>query len=274
MLPIAAEADCQNCHADPIDCNDPALPVDSRTTACLGAAIGGNFTVVTLDDNPPGANRLEQLRSAAKINILRLHDAKHGADYKNWDASGNLVAATCDPQSNPNSANCIANQTPIQMLPQVATINSSPGSRFAENQAVNQKGQTVDVLYRLSKGHGGVMCEGCHGSTHAIYPNPNPLANDNVASNQLQGHRGSITECKTCHTTDLGITLGGPHGMHPVGGTSFTNGGHEDLAENNPDACRTCHGQNGQGTVLSKVAATRHFILKECEDGSLCPGGK
>jgi hypothetical protein len=158
----------------------------------------------------------------------------------------------------------------------VAAIISAPGSRFAENQSVNASGDTVDVLYRLSKGHGGVMCEGCHNSTHSVWPNQNPFANDNIAANQLQGHSGTIAECNVCHTGDLGITLNGPHGMHPTGasGQRFADGGHEDLAEDNPNACRACHGKNGEGTVLSKVATDRSFVIEECEGGSLCPGGE
>ncbi|HEB83278.1 MAG TPA: hypothetical protein ENJ11_10490, partial [Gammaproteobacteria bacterium] len=87
-------------------------------------------------------------------------------------------------------------------------------------------------LYRVSTGHEGVLCESCHGATHAIFPNANPNANDNVASMQLQGHAGVISECSTCHTGDMGITLDGPHGMHPVGdaGNDFADGGHEDIA--------------------------------------------
>ncbi|MCM2311167.1 MAG: hypothetical protein NDI84_07145, partial [Steroidobacteraceae bacterium] len=50
--------------------------------------------------------------------------------------------------------------------------------RFAENGG---------RLYRFSKGHGGVACEGCHNSTHAIWANPDDLHNDNVAAKQLQG---------------------------------------------------------------------------------------
>ncbi|HFD86054.1 MAG TPA: cytochrome C [Gammaproteobacteria bacterium] len=153
-----------------------------------------------------------------------------------------------------------------------ATPFTSPASRFAENQG----------LYRLSgskdgtgKGHEGIMCEGCHGSTHAIWPNPNPNANDNIAASQLQGHTGTIIECNTCHEAgSLGVTLDGPHGMHPVGGTRFADGGHEDLAEDKPGACRSCHGNNGQGTVLSEVAADRSFVIEECEGGTLCSGGK
>ena len=128
-------------------------------------------------------------------------------------------------------------------------------------------------LYRISTGHKGVLCESCHGATHAIFPNSNPNANDNVASMQIQGHTGVISECSSCHTGDLGITLDGPHGMHPVGsvGNKFADGGHEHIAENNPDACRACHGKNGQGTVLSAMHTDR--VLKCDKKTAFCPNG-
>ena len=126
----------------------------------------------------------------------------------------------------------------------------------------------MDVLYRLSKGHGGVMCEGCHNSTHAIWPNQNPFANDNIASLQLQGHNGTLTECSTCHgNQQLGLTLNGPHGMHPVGDPQWTEE-HEELAEDNGDVCRACHGNNGEGSVLSRMADTRTL---KCDEEDL-PG--
>jgi len=135
-------------------------------------------------------------------------------------------------------------------------IIDAPGSRFAENQK----------LYRLSKGHGGVFCQGCHGGTHAEWPNPNPVANDNIAASQLQGHSGTLIECTTCHAAgSLGLTLNGPHGMHPVNDPTWT-ARHSDLAETNLDSCRTCHGLKGQGTVLSRVAATR--TLRRSDDGT------
>ncbi len=129
--------------------------------------------------------------------------------------------------------------------------------RFAENTVASTNNP---MLYRVSKGHGGVFCEACHGATHGIWPNKNPNSNDNVTATQLQGHTGTITECSTCHgNTDLGNTLDGPHGMHPVGETRFADGGHERLAESNPNECRTCHGNNGEGSVLSRTAAARDF---------------
>jgi len=133
-------------------------------------------------------------------------------------------------------------------------------TRFAENP---------DMLYRNSKGHGGVFCEGCHGSTHAIWPNQNPLANDNVAATQLQGHSGPISECTTCHTNgSLGLTLNGPHGIHPVNDRLW-NKEHKELFEHNTARCQTCHGVNLEGTVLSKTAADRTLQAKEEQpDGS------
>jgi hypothetical protein len=126
-------------------------------------------------------------------------------------------------------------------------------SRFAENQG----------LYRLSKGHGGVMCEGCHGGTHSEWPNPNPNANDNVTATQLQGHSGTLIECNACHgPASLGLTLNGPHGMHTVNDPRWIEG-HHDVFERNQDNCRACHGTHGQGTVLARVAADRTFNTGE-----------
>ncbi len=66
----------------------------------------------------------------------------------------------------------------------------------------------------------------------------------------------------------------GPHGMHPIGdaGQDFAKGGHADLVEKNSGACRACHGQNGQGTVLSAMATDR---VLPCDDTtSFCANGK
>jgi hypothetical protein len=78
-------------------------------------------------------------------------------------------------------------------------------TRFAENPILAlfngfaNPGAGEPKLYRLSPGYGGVFCEGCHGATHAEWPNANPKVNDNVTANQLQGHTGTIVECSTCH---------------------------------------------------------------------------
>ena len=45
--------------------------------------------------------------------------------------------------------------------------------------------------------------------------------------------------------------------MHVVGNTRFADGGHADNINRN--ACRDCHGQNGEGSVLSRTAADRNL---------------
>ncbi len=109
--------------------------------------------------------------------------------------------------------------------------------------------------------------------------------NDNVAARQLQGHTGTIIECQTCHGTrwNNGNTLGGPHGMHPVGndtnvatGTaagpqiSFVDGGHQNLGGNTAN-CSGCHGPgsrgNNVGTVLSVAKKDRRL------NGQTIPAG-
>ena len=82
-------------------------------------------------------------------------------------------------------------------------------------------------LFRFSKGHGGLQCEACHGATHAEYPSVE--ANDNVQSIALQGYAGTVTECKTCHTSVPNTTTGGPHGMHTIGDAWVSQ--HGDVAE-------------------------------------------
>jgi Bacterial Ig domain/PKD domain len=112
-------------------------------------------------------------------------------------------------------------------------------------------------LFRFSSGHGGLQCEACHGSTHAIFPSSH--ANDNVQSLDLQGHVGMLVDCLACHTTQPATVTGGPHGMHPVG-QSWVHG-HESAAEGNSAQCTVCHGADYRGTVLSRAQADRSFTV-------------
>jgi len=125
---------------------------------------------------------------------------------------------------------------------------------------------TTSGTIAIENGHNGIFCEACHGSTHAEWPNRTPTANDNLQANQLQGHTGTITDCDVCHGASLNSvnTLGGPHGMHPIGsGTTFAQGGHRNLISGNN--CVACHGPNATaggrannvGTILSRAAEAR-----------------
>ena len=126
--------------------------------------------------------------------------------------------------------------------------------------ATNPNTPVADIsLYRFSTGHGDLQCSSCHGATHAIYPTSH--AADNVLSNQVQGHSGTIAECTSCHSSVPTTTTGGPHGMHTVGQAWVDR--HEDVAEDNYTQCATCHGSDYRGTNLSKTFDARSFKAED-----------
>jgi hypothetical protein len=113
-------------------------------------------------------------------------------------------------------------------------------------------------LFRFSADHGGLQCEACHGSTHGEYPSADD--NDNVQSVKLQGHSGTLRECTACHasipTTGGGKNTGGPHGMHEVGQNWVS--GHKNAPKGTNTAnCKTCHGADLKGSVLSEVRQSK-----------------
>ena len=70
------------------------------------------------------------------------------------------------------------NRTPWVDEPRCANCHEP---QYAENPG---------KLYRQSIGHGGLYCESCHNSTHAILPSRD--ADDNLQSIDLQGYAGTI----------------------------------------------------------------------------------
>jgi hypothetical protein len=70
--------------------------------------------------------------------------------------------------------------------------NACHGPAYAPTEPANMP------LYQKSTGHGGIYCEGCHDSTHAITPSRE--TNDGIKFVQLQGQTGSLKDCSLCHT--------------------------------------------------------------------------
>jgi PKD repeat protein len=118
-------------------------------------------------------------------------------------------------------------------------------------------------LYRFSKGHGGLQCSACHGSTHAEFPSTHE--NDNLRNQALQGHAGVMAECAACHTTMPNTITNGPHGLHPISNDWALN--HGGLFDGTPPAatrqqCQACHGTDYKGTVLSRALGPRTLNTK------------
>ena len=90
-------------------------------------------------------------------------------------------------------------QNPTPWLKEPRCDNCHKDPRYAQDQA----------LYRMSTGHGGVRCAGCHDSPHAIAQSSQP--NDAIKFIAWQGHAGTLYTCTVCHATDP--TGPGPHGL-------------------------------------------------------------
>jgi hypothetical protein len=169
---------------------------------------------------------------------------------------------------------------------------SCPPGTFSDTLIDSGKHVCTRGLFKDSLDrHGAVACQACHGPAHAIWPNPDPYANDNVTAMQLQGHAGTLLECTVCHTDDAfkdgkvdGLRYGdgllaGPHGMHPVndptwwqeragGPANATDGSRKGGWHNvwakkagasGEDQCAACHGKDHKGTRLSKSPIDREF---------------
>lgn len=68
------------------------------------------------------------------------------------------------------------------------------------------------VLYRMSRDHGGLYCAACHDSPHAIAPSREP--NDQIKFLALQGDAGTLDTCTVCHASMPSSS--GPHGSLAV----------------------------------------------------------
>ncbi|MDD2768269.1 MAG: putative Ig domain-containing protein [Methylococcus sp.] len=123
------------------------------------------------------------------------------------------------------------------------TVQIRTGNWNQEPPPMPLKDYTSTAFRHSRDSHANLACAACHGPGHALWPNRDPKANDNVTALQLQGYTGPILECQVCHTKDAfselagldagetmqkaeglpadsGI-LGGPHGMHPVNDSNW-----------------------------------------------------
>jgi hypothetical protein len=247
-VPTATMQSCYQCHPGATtQCLRGAMTTKVDCQNCHGnmAAVGGQYPLLaggSIDGTNDGKSRRPWL-DVPRCSSCHANDAT----VKTTVTNAPPLAAD-GLRFNDAFRNGDASASPI-----VAT-----NRRFAEE---------TNKMFRKSKGHGGLACEACHGSTHAIW-SANP--NDNVAATQLQGHAGTIGECNTCHQAPPTNGLGGPHGMHPVG-SAWVEAHHSDSFRSTTPvtACQPCHGADYRGTVLSKMFATRSLAGRTLTAGTI-----
>lgn len=244
-VPPADQQACYQCHP-------------GSNTKCLRGAMTESVTCQNCHGNMAAVGASHALKNYGPINQS---SALAGDTRKAWlDEPRCQSCHTGDAVNHmtPAGANLASDGLRLMQAFDSSDPSASPflaaNKRFAEND---------DKLFRFSKGHSGIACEGCHGSTHAIWPGDDKHKNDNAAAEILQGHAGTISECSTCHKPgSLPPTTDGPHGMHNVGDQRWAfneDSGHPAFYKKSPNECKACHGLDLKGTVLSKAAANRSW---------------
>ena len=219
MESATTRVSCYRCHPGP-------------NTQCLRGAMGVLKTAA-------GSNTIECQSCHGSMTTMAVAARKGWLDEPNCQACHSGTATSNNGQ--------IAYPT---VFSSGTTMRVAVDQTFATNANTPMAGISH---YRFSKGHGGLQCEACHGSTHAEFATP--IVNDNVQSTSLQGHAGMLSECAACHGTAPSTVTGGPHGLHPVGASWVS--GHRNAAEGGATACQACHGTDYRGTILSKTLADR-----------------
>ncbi len=234
VAPVSTEMHCDNCHYN----NGPGNEGISSPTVEQnilkkhdgeeGTALMNNRPVLCASCHASNA-----IGAPGKPGVPNLSNAMHARHNEAFP--GTQTIATCynchpGPQTKclrdvmsqlpaPNTQTCITchgnlqavsqNPTPWLKEPRCDTCHNS--GKFNQDQA----------LYRMSKEHGGIYCEACHDSTHAIAPSTLPNK-DGLKFFQLQGHNGPIDACNVCHASLP--TGAGPHGVVIPQVRSFTFG--------------------------------------------------
>ena len=241
--PSADRQSCYQCHPGvSTKCLRGAMTQTVTCQNCHGgmSAVGGSFNLLA-GGSIDGAN-----------------DGHGRRPWKDLPRCQSCHTGDANKHLNPSSS--ILSNDGFRLLLAFSSSDPAASARLASNSRFAEE---PNKLYRHSRGHGGVSCEGCHGSTHAIWPNSDLNANDNITSTELQGHAGVVMECSTCHKAGtLPANLKGPHGMHPVGDSNWISQ-HPHQYENYSADCKACHGNDLRGTSLSVASTDRTLTLEE-----------
>ena len=249
VAPVSTEFSCANCHADGMDAATRyPIPISITNVNANILAIhdylnANNYATYLADrpdllaktplmDNQPvlcaGCHGDNALGYPVVGDIQNLSNAMHG--HHNPTNAPDITADTdgcynCHPGPDTrclrdtmsqdfalNCTNCHGDITQVATNPDPWLNEPKCGNPGCHGAAYD----TALPLFRESMGHGGVYCEGCHDSTHAVAASRE--TNDALKFIQLQGHAGSLRDCTVCHITppaDMFTHMGAPVVINP-----------------------------------------------------------
>ena len=221
VAPVSTELRCDNCHTDTGDATTryPITPTGKVDTNILAlhdylsqSQYPAGHTGSLMDParrpvlcaechssnalGAPGAPGVSSLSNAVHNHHKDLPDITPDTDGCYNCHPGPTTRCLRDNMSQRYSMTCVNCHGTMQKVAQ----NTSPW--LNEPRCDNCHGEDVrqdQALYRHSRGHGAVYCEGCHDSTHAIATSREP--NDAVKFVNLQGEIGTLHQCTACHAT-------------------------------------------------------------------------
>ncbi len=210
VVPISSEMRCDVCHNSPSPTNFRMNILqkhdEEEGTPLVNQALSGNPVLCANCHADPA---LGMTGTPGLPSLSAAMHGKHAEETSNCYAChpGPLTKCLRDVMSTQIGLTCVSchlggmvmlssrTRTPWVDLPRCGNCHDAA---HAENPG---------KLYKQSTGHGGLYCEACHNSTHAITPSRE--ARDNIQAMVFQGSAGPIGKCTVCHLTIP--DHGGPH---------------------------------------------------------------
>jgi len=203
VTPVSSEMRCDKCHNDNGTAN-PAIHTGRIATNILtlhdkneGTKLMSQRPVLCATCH--GSNALGAPGDPTLPNLSNAMHARHSGKVPNTLNGcynchpGPKTHCLRDVMSVEEDMTCISCHGPMQKV----ALNENPWLNEPRCDSCHDVTQD-NALYRFSKEHGGLYCEACHDSTHAIAPSSNPR--DAIKFKALQGSNGPLTECTVCHT--------------------------------------------------------------------------
>ncbi len=203
VVPVSWEINCNLCHGageagDPLSEHDdeigttlssqkPVLCGKCHAQAALGAPGEPGVPSLSRAIHSFHADKMSEVLSQTNgVTCYACHPGIRTQCLRDVHYSKGMQCTDCHGQMSDVGS---ASRRPWVDEPKCSSCHSKAGSAYEQPA----------TLYRNSRGHGGIHCEACHGSPHAV--TPTVKTEDNVQAITLQGHAGTIDVCVVCHAS-------------------------------------------------------------------------
>lgn len=218
VAPVSTEMRCDECHSDSGEATVGEIPPTGKVETNILAL----HDKENMEDYPAGhedplmdqrpvlcatCHASNALGAPGLGDLPSLSNAMHEKHSEEGDfPAGTAGCYKCHPGPETQCLRDVMSQqydfTCYSCHGELATVAQNPNPWLNEPRCDTCHGAVVQqdqALYRNSMSHGGVYCEACHDSTHAIAESGEPR--DAIKYIDLQGRAGTLNTCTVCHMT-------------------------------------------------------------------------